>query len=98
MVTKTSVKKTVRRSGKAKSMYKVTATFARVYKTAQEAKAAALNVRKVSKFAGVSPVKKTAKGYSLRVQFVMMTEDIKMRDNAAKSARASGARVTVSKV
>lgn len=92
MVTKTSGKKTVRRSGKN---YQVTAIYGAVFKTAQAAKDTADKIKKASKFARVSPIKKTAKGYVLSVRFVMVTDKAEIKNKAVVGAKAQGARVSV---
>lgn len=95
MVTKTSVKKTVRRSGKN---YQVTATYGAVFKTAQAAKDTAGKIKKASKFASVSPLRKTAKGYMLTVKFMMVTDKAEIKNKAVAGAKAQGARVSVKMV
>jgi len=94
MVTKT--KRTARKS--AKVAYKVTAIYSAAFNTRSAAESVIAKIKKTSKYAGFSPIKKTAKGYAVTIRFVLVAANAAIRDRAVSGAKAQGARVTVSTI
>lgn len=78
-----------------KTVYKITASFAGKFKSAEAAKVAFRKLSSNPK-ALVSPVKKSGNSYTVTVKYVFMTPSAKIRDHAIKGAKAKGARVSVS--
>lgn len=76
-------------------LYKVTAAYTGIFKTATDAKNAHSKLAGNSK-AKLTPVKKTSKGYSFGVKFSFVTPSAKVRDQAVRGARERNARVTIS--
>lgn len=89
--------KTTKRRAKKSSVYKVVASYTGLFEKAGDAKSAQ---EKLKNNAGmhVTPVRKTSKGYSFVARILFMTPSINERDQAVKSAKAQGARVSVSTV
>lgn len=93
---RTVIKKKTTSRGLAKTtVYKVAASYIGKFKTATDAKTAHSKISS-NPNAQVTPVKKTAQGYSFGVKFTFVTPSVKVRDQAIKGAKAQGAKVTAS--
>ena len=88
-----SIRMVVRKTT-SKTIYKVTASYTGAFRTLNDAKQAQARI-KANPSAQVAPVKKTPKGYSFGVKFDFIAPSVKARDQAAKGAKAQGARVSI---
>ncbi|MEL7664119.1 MAG: hypothetical protein AAGU10_08320 [Methanosarcina mazei] len=93
--TKKSVKSVAKKA--TRTVFKVTASYTGKFATLQAAKDAVSKLKQSGK-AQISPVKKVGKGYGFIVKFAFVTASTAVKNQAAKDAKAKGARVTVSTI
>lgn len=94
-----TIKKTTRKTTRIakKLVYKVIAAYSGKFRTLSDAKAAFATLKANPK-AQLTPIKKSASGYTFVVKFAFIAASAQQRDAAVNGAKSQGAKVTVSTV